>query len=351
MRIIVIGAYGYTGRLICAALARNGYNFAVAGKNKELLVELLELYPAIRKMEIVDLTVEKDGERLIASYDVFINCAGPFTEESSLFLRGIASNFSKTYLDITGEIEFVRASHTRYDDLAKVNQSTIMHACAFESFLAGLAYQILKRTIKHPISANSYYEFGRSRPSPGTKITMKMSNLRTLHFLKAREWTEISDADKHSLQLENKNLTAVPYPLPELAFFSWEDDLTNAGSFLLLPPEEAIFSGHKKAETDIDLQETLEQLKERKGKGPTAEERAAQTANLIVKLEDKEGKSASIHLNGKDMYALTAHCIVLILNKLDAIFKQPYGVISPASLFIGKEENALKQLEVSFLEL
>lgn len=348
MRIVVIGAYGYTGRLIAEDLARNGYSFAAAGKRKEKLVELIDVYPAIRKIEIVDLTVEADCNHLLANYDFFINCAGPFTEESALFLKGVASNHAKTYLDITGELGFVRDSYEQYNELAKVNQSSIFHACAFESFLAGLGFQLLKRDLPAPISAKTYYQFSRSRPSPGTKITMKMSNLRTLHFLNEGKWETISDANKQFYQLEGNTVTAVPYPLPEIAFFSWNEQLQTAGSYLLLAPEDALFSGQKK-EADINLLETLESLKERKGKGPDAEERAAQRADLFVELEDKNGKQSRLHLKGNDMYALTAKCILLLVNKLDAIAEQPFGVVSPAELFLGKEESTLKKLGVTQL--
>jgi len=346
MRIVVIGAYGYTGRLIAKELARNGYTYAAAGKSKEKLMELLEVFPAIRKIEIVDLTVEADCNQLLANYDFFINCAGPFTEESARFLKGVASNHAKTYIDISGEVEFVRDSHERYHELAQVNQSSIFHACAFESLLAGLAFQLLRREIPAPISVKTYYQFSRSRPSPGTKITMKMSNLRTLHFLNEGKWEGISDANKQPYQLEGNTYTAVPYPLPEIAFFSWNEHLKTAGSYLLLAPEEALFSGQKKEEIS-NLLETLELLKERKGKGPDAEERAAQTADLFVELADENGKQTRLHLKGNDMYALTAKCVLLLVNKLDAIADQPFGVISPSQLFLGKEESALKKIGIT----
>ena len=60
-------------------MARNGYSFAAAGKTKEKLVELIDVYPAIRKIEIVDLTVEADCNLLLANYDFFINCYADMT--------------------------------------------------------------------------------------------------------------------------------------------------------------------------------------------------------------------------------------------------------------------------------
>ena len=42
MRISIVGAYGYTGRLICAELENVGTPFSIFGRNEKKLEELKE---------------------------------------------------------------------------------------------------------------------------------------------------------------------------------------------------------------------------------------------------------------------------------------------------------------------
>ena len=44
MRISIVGAYGYTGRLICAEFKNVGIAFSIFGRNEKKILELKEKF-------------------------------------------------------------------------------------------------------------------------------------------------------------------------------------------------------------------------------------------------------------------------------------------------------------------
>src|SRR4051812_13953515 len=75
--IVVYGATGYTGRLVCAELARRGASFAVAGRDAGKLEKLARSLAA--EPEIVVAGLEPDELlRMAERGRVILDCAGPF---------------------------------------------------------------------------------------------------------------------------------------------------------------------------------------------------------------------------------------------------------------------------------
>ncbi len=117
MKITVVGAYGYTGKLICQELENHQLKFSVAGRDAEKL-ELLKSSLNSNPTSIEgDITNTDTAQKIIAQSDIIINCAGPFTEESNHLLSLVAKS-GKAYLDITGEIGFIKNSHESFHEEA-----------------------------------------------------------------------------------------------------------------------------------------------------------------------------------------------------------------------------------------
>ena len=100
MKVIVLGAYGYTGSLVCKELMSSRIEFAIAGRNKEKLLRFKEELACNILTEVIDLTNEEEVKNLVENYNVFVNCVGPFTETATYLLKYI-SIFGKSYFDIT----------------------------------------------------------------------------------------------------------------------------------------------------------------------------------------------------------------------------------------------------------
>lgn len=350
MRIAVIGAYGYTGRLICKELQDTGFRFLIYGRNKEKIERLKDELSNVDKAVSIDLRKKADIDLVILEADIFINCAGPFTEESSLFLETLAES-GKIYLDITGEIGFVRSSRELYHQKAKKSKSIIIHGCAFESLLADLAMQKIASIKVKVKSINTFYRFNQHSVSPGTRITMKMAKFRDSLKIKNKHWC-ISDSKHDQLKVnidKTMEQTAIPYPLPEIAYAHWNWNVNNAASFLLMNTADALFFSEKKG-TLGDPLENLDKIRFRKNNGPSIEKRGNQKSELFVRVLDENEKERILLLKSKDMYLLTAKAIVLAVKKVVTKGSRIYGVISPAQLFLNDWDATIKELNIEVIE-
>ena len=350
MRIALIGAYGFTGSLIAQELQNAKLAYTGYGRSFEKLTTLQSEFSFLTKIEAIDLRKQKDVDSIVSNSDVIINCAGPFTEEATLLLDKIADS-GKVYLDITGEIGFVRASHEKFNERAIASNTLIIHGCAFESLVADLGLAYILDKIGSIKNVRTFYNFNELKASPGTKMTMKLSKYRKVLKIDNQQWSE-SDFQEDKLHItidgENEHI-AIPYPLPEIAYSFWNYNANKAESFLLVGLREA---GYFKGASNVsgDSLETLDTIRQKKRKGPTVEERAIQKSALVLNVESDTGQVFQLLLESSDMYLATAKAIVLSVQKLRQTSSRPSGVISPAQLFKGNVEAALKDLDVVLIE-
>jgi len=344
MRISVIGGYGYTGKLICHELDRAGFDYTVVGRNAEKLAALRDELSGEIHFRLGDIQLTDFASEISASSDLIINCAGPFTEESSEFLRQVVES-GKIYLDITGELGFVRNAHQNYHQLAEKSNALILCGCAFESLIVDLIVQV-KTANKKITTITTFYWFNKPLISPGTRITMKLSKFREAFKIAERKWVScdlINDRYQVAFPQLDATQIAVSYPLPEVAFFNWSLHPQNAQSFLLLSAEEARFIEQREQNPHL-LTETYARIKKVKKNGPTALERSEQMSRIIVDFKTDHDERQTFLIENTDMYQTTAKAIVLAVVELKKDRKNLNGVLNPAQLFKGRELETLHAL-------
>lgn len=348
MKIIVLGAYGYTGRLICQELIKENIDFAIGGRKQAALDQLKQELAKELESEIIELTEAQFITKVISEYDVFINCVGPFTETADLLLGQVA-NAGKFYIDITGELGFVENSRTRFHNTAEENKSTILHSCAFESVLVNLLSHRIMKDIDSVKSVFSYYNTGRSKASPGTKLTMKLSKFRENYHYRQGKKTLIENIEVQDVSSsQNKSLSALAFSLPEICFAKWDSTARNIGSFLIMDTYDASYASRnsQRQTTKDDKKIIIEKFNNRRPLGPNNEMRKNQTYVIEVRVEDSMGRWRSIVLKGKDYYLLSARILVYILKEfLNQSSAPKYGVISPAQ-FLGESHTFFEDLNL-----
>lgn len=347
MRIAIVGAYGYTGRLICKELTNAGFHFSIYGRNKEKLNALKDEFNSISTALDLDIRKTEDVEQIMDLSDLIVNCAGPFTEEAQLLVN-MAAEKGKIYLDISGEIGFIRDSWIRNQIIALKSNALLVHGCAFESLVADLMIQSLIGTKTGIQSIRSFYWFNQKKISPGTRITMKLSKFRKLFKISNNEWQQ-GDSIKDQLTVSwsdsDTKLVAVPYPLPEIAYAYWNYRPKTAESFLLLNKDEAMFVGIGN-NNDEPVVNVLDKLRLTKQKGPTQEELDVQRSILAIEIIDEKGIPLKVVANAINMYQTTAIAILLTIQKIQNNPSLFTGVLSPAQLFEGSETETLNALKV-----
>lgn len=137
--ITVYGATGFTGRLVCGALARRGVRFRIAGRDDEKLRRLAGSLGRVPG-ECVDIASLDDAaalERMAARSKVVLDCAGPFATMGGPVLEACLEAKSH-FLDITGEVDWMMETLGR-DAEAKRRKIAAVNAVGFDVVPTDLA--------------------------------------------------------------------------------------------------------------------------------------------------------------------------------------------------------------------
>ncbi|MGZ3426944.1 MAG: saccharopine dehydrogenase family protein [Polyangia bacterium] len=131
LAVVVYGATGFTGRLVCAELQRRKVRFAIAGRDHAKLTALsASLATAQPEVLVAALDDRAALEAAIARGRVVLACAGPFARMGEP-VREAALAARRHYLDITGETEYMQATAAR-DEAAKERGVALVNAVGFD---------------------------------------------------------------------------------------------------------------------------------------------------------------------------------------------------------------------------
>ena len=109
-RWMIYGAYGYTGRLIAAAVRERGLTPLLAGRDAGR-VEALAAETGL-DFSVFDLAQPQQARQALAGVVVVAHCAGPFSATSQGMIDACLATGTH-YVDITGEIGVFEAAHAR----------------------------------------------------------------------------------------------------------------------------------------------------------------------------------------------------------------------------------------------
>ena len=114
--VIVYGASGYTGRLICEYLREFNVPFVAAGRDKARIAEALDKVPGIETVEHEIVEVAHDIEPLTELFhgaSVVCNTVGPFAQYGGEVVEACI-NAGCHYLDTTGEQDWLIVCDEEY---------------------------------------------------------------------------------------------------------------------------------------------------------------------------------------------------------------------------------------------
>ncbi len=114
--VVVYGASGYTGRLICEYLREYNVPFTAAGRDKTRIQQALDQVPGLDTVdyEVVEVAHEVESlSELFEGASVVCNTVGPFAEYGHEVVEACLRTGTH-YLDTTGEQDWLIASDERY---------------------------------------------------------------------------------------------------------------------------------------------------------------------------------------------------------------------------------------------
>jgi short subunit dehydrogenase-like uncharacterized protein len=114
--VIVYGASGYTGRLVCEYLREYNVPFVAAGRDKARIQEAMDKVPGIDTVEHEIVEVAHDIEPLAELFDgaqVVLNTVGPFAQYGREVVEACIRSGCH-YLDTTGEQDWLIVCDEEY---------------------------------------------------------------------------------------------------------------------------------------------------------------------------------------------------------------------------------------------
>jgi short subunit dehydrogenase-like uncharacterized protein len=147
--IMVFGATGYVGKLTAGYLAssRSGLQIALAGRSKSRLEAVRNsLGGRAKNWPLVVADVDKAGslDAMASRSRLVLNAVGPYTRYG-LPVVAACAGAGTDYVDLTGEVPFVRRSIDQSHRQAKKTGARIVHSCGFDSIPSDLTVYALSR--------------------------------------------------------------------------------------------------------------------------------------------------------------------------------------------------------------
>jgi short subunit dehydrogenase-like uncharacterized protein len=139
--IVVFGATGFTGALTAEYLAHRApatTRWALAGRNRDKLEavrrRLAEISPAAAQLPLLtaDTGDASSMRKLAESTRVVITTVGPYIKYGEPVVAACAAA-GTSYVDLTGEPEFVDLMWLRYHEQAQQTGARLIHSCGFDS--------------------------------------------------------------------------------------------------------------------------------------------------------------------------------------------------------------------------
>lgn len=328
--IILFGATGYTGRLIARRLDALRVPFTLAARDasraRSLQAELRTRPP----VALVDVTDPLQVGRAVAEAEIVINCVGPYNLYGQVVWEACRMR-DLVYLDLCGEQEFIRKSFAVPQRAGW--SATLLHSIAFESALADLlAHGMLDRDTSYR-SISSYYSFAKSRPSPGTHLTMRLAAHYPTYHLQSgslRRAEALSFEESVEFYAPEGMTTAFFMPYPEVLFFADRYRTSDARSYLLMGSSEALFARAARGRSAPPVDAILEQHQRQRREGPPEAERQKQRFTLTVHAAEAGGQRHTRTIAGCDMYAISAVLVLHVVEALLAGTELPKGPLAPS---------------------
>ena len=333
-KVILIGAYGFTGAMIAKKLIDKNIIPVLAGKNIAKLYELQNSLASKAEILQIDVTDPAQLTEKLGGFNIIINCVGPFNLFSGPILDHAISN-GRVYLDICGEQAFIKQSFDRKSEI-DASGACIVHSIAFESCAADLmAEKMLAIGINYN-DISSYYYFENAKYSRGSRYSMQAMKMFPSWIYENNRMVEAKP-----LTILKKINSYIPgctqalfVPYPELLFFASKYKTLNAGTYYLMDDDDA---GYARANTEqpFKSREDLVRKYSNQSGGPSVDERNSQYFSLMLEATSEEGACVNMKIQGNDTYDLSAAMMAEAVLKIVNNPGRFRGLLLPSDLLAG----------------
>ena len=354
-RVILLGATGYTGRLVAEAMTRAGLAPHLAGRSEQALVDLvgdlagLGPIDAAPTWQRADVSEPSSVRALITSADdVLVTTVGPFTRLGAPALEA-AVDAGCAYVDSTGESPFIRSVFESAGPRADASGARLLTAFGYDfvpgNLAAALAVRDAADTASGPARVEvGYFTRGAASLSSGTRASVV--NLAGAPGLALRggqvvaTGSSVATFDVGGKQLQGLSVGASePFTLPRLDPRVRDVDVY-LGSFGRWTSLASAANNATGAATRIPgvsglLRSGLRRMAGTStGEGPDAHKRAGVISVAVARTLDGVGRElTSALVEGPSPYDLTAELLAWAAAMLLTRQERAVGALGPADAF------------------
>jgi|ABSO01.1.fsa_nt_gi Uncharacterized conserved protein len=338
--VLVHGATGYTGKLVCEALVRKKLPFAIGGRSRDKLAALAQSLGVDVELCVLDIKDPESLRRAIEGRKIVSACAGPYIQVGEPVLASCA-RLGVHYVDLTGEQRFVADAVSRYCATAEAHGACIVPSMAYEIAPADWGAHVAAERLGVAPETIAIGYFTRTDGGYGGATTRgtKLSALGMIADGDSRQFVDgalvrerTAERVRRFTLLNGKEVTAVSFPSPEAVVVGSHTGARTVRTFMGMGkrPANALHLLRAVAPTVVRAVAPLLERSIRKAPdGPPREARERTTFEIVV-VATCGNKSETVHVRGKNPYGLTAeiHAFAVEQAVLGAVSAR--GVVAPS---------------------
>jgi short subunit dehydrogenase-like uncharacterized protein len=343
-RIVVLGASGFTGRLLAKALVARGLKPVLAGRSPAKIDALAEELGGLETAR-ADTTIPASIRKLVTSGDVLATTVGPFARHGKAALDA-AIAAGAHYVDSTGEAGFVRSVFADAGPRAAANDCALLTAFGYDFVPGNLAAALALRQAGSAATrvATAYFFDGDAKMSSGTAATAVGGLTDPSHLLskgrlvllptgrKLRTFTD-RGARRPGVLMGSTESLALPRTFPQLTdvanYLGW----LGKGSYAM--PAVSFGTGLLRLPLlRQGLAHRADKAAAVTGRGPDEAARRNQRSVAIAVASDAGGKQlTSVRVEGPNGYDLTADLMAWAAEELAYGRVEGVGALGPVDAF------------------
>lgn len=333
-RILVYGAYGYTGQLIVEEAVACGSRPLIAGRDAAKLEPLAERFDLEALAFSLDDTEALD--QALARVELVLHCAGPFQETFEPMIDACLRT-GVHYLDITGEWQ-VFAAAARSDAAARDRGILVLPGVGFDVVPSDcLAAHLARRLPDANQLSLGFQAIGR--PSRGTARTAARGADGRGRVRRGGELQVVPAGWRtRSIDFGEGERLAVTIPWGDIVTAWYTTSIPDIEVYMAAAPPMVKAMRRSRwlgrlLQTSF-VQRRLRRRIDRRAPGPTADQRERGKSLLWGEVRNRHGETRVSRLRAPEGYTLTARTAVLIAQRVlagdwAAGFHTPAGLYGP----------------------
>jgi short subunit dehydrogenase-like uncharacterized protein len=336
--ITLMGATGYTGRLVARALSRHGLPFRLAGRSPDRLARLSDTLPQAPSWLIADASQPDTLRALFQDARVVVSCAGPFTDLGPPLVVQAALH-GVHYLDIANELGYVFQVQG-YHPLALRGGAAVVPACGFEVALADCAAAILAQeemagpaldeiSVVYDIQGRGS-SFGSRRSAVRSLATSWLGyrDGRWGHAIPGRQGRRVSLSGgmRPALSFPSSEIVTVPNQVPVRQVMTWM--VVSWHALFWAPVLVPSFAWLARGPVGRLVEALISRIY------PPPETGLRSEAPFAIRVEARrDSQCRAMALTGKGVYDLTAEIVAYAAAQMVQPGFEKAGVLAPAAAF------------------